>query len=127
MSSIWCWHLFGVTDGPLLSRCCVAESDVWLVCRFCSFASSVRRNTFFPFYLLVGVHSEVEKIIHWMTKILLAAEITLRRLHRCVPQQELNLLNLPTTVMAQFRAGPPEVVRSDMLQARSLAAGSDHV
>src|SRR6516162_8173674 len=59
------WHLFGITDGPLLSRCCVAESDVWLVCRFCSFASAVRRNTFFPFCLLAGVHSEVEKIIHW--------------------------------------------------------------
>jgi len=76
---------------------------------------------------LLGIRSEVEKIIHWMSEILFAAEIALRCLHRCMPQQELNLLQLSSTVLTQLRAGPPQIVRGNMLQARSLAAGSDHV
>ena len=64
--------------------------------------------------LFLYVGSEVKKIIHGMPEILLAAEIALRGLDRCVPQQELNLLNLPTTVMAQFRASPPEIVGRDV-------------
>src|ERR1700752_3110183 len=44
-----------------------------------------------------------------------------------MPEQELNLLKLTATVMAQFRTCPPQVVRRNVLQARSLAAGSDHV
>jgi len=38
------------------------------------------------------VRSEVKKVVHWMSEILFAAEIAFGRLHRCVPQQELNLL-----------------------------------
>jgi hypothetical protein len=36
--------------------------------------------------------SEVKKIVYGMSEILFAAEIPFRRLHRCMPQQELNLL-----------------------------------
>src|SRR5207253_8183991 len=44
-----------------------------------------------------------------------------------MPEQELNLFKLSSTVMTQLCTGPPQVVRCNMLQACSLAAGSDHV
>jgi hypothetical protein len=62
-----------------------------------------------------------------MPEILLAAKIAFRCLHRRVPQQELNLLQLSSPVMTQLRAGPPQVVRCDVLQPRSPTAGPDHV
>jgi hypothetical protein len=62
-----------------------------------------------------------------MSEILFAAEIAFRRLHRCMPQQELNLLQLSTARVAQLRTGSPQVMRCNMLQARSLAAGLDYV
>jgi hypothetical protein len=44
------------------------------------------------FRLQLPIHSEIEKVVHWMPEILLAAEIAFRGLHRCMPEQELNLL-----------------------------------
>src|SRR6266566_7657316 len=44
-----------------------------------------------------------------------------------MPEQELNLFKLSAAIVAQLRAGPPQVVRCNVLQACSLAAGSDHV
>ena len=73
------------------------------------------------------VRSEVEKIVHWMSEILFAAEIAFRCLDGCMPQQELNLLQLTTAAVAQLRAGSPQVMRRNMLQAGSLAAGLDYV
>jgi len=71
--------------------------------------------------------SEIKKIVHRMSEILFAAEIAFRRLDRCMSQQELNLLQLTPTAVAQLRTGSPQIVRCDMLQARSLAAGLDYV
>ncbi len=62
-----------------------------------------------------------------MSQILFAAEIAFRSLDRCMPEQELNLLQLTAAIVAQLHAGPPQVVRRNVLQAGSLAAGSDHV
>jgi hypothetical protein len=62
-----------------------------------------------------------------MSQILFAAEIAFRGLDGCMPQQELNLLQLATATVAQFRAGSPQVMRRNMLQARSLAATLDYV
>ena len=73
------------------------------------------------------VRSEVKKIVDRMSEILFAAEIAFRRLHGCMPQQELNLLQLATARVAQLRTGSPQVMRGNMLQARSLAAGLDYV
>jgi len=61
-------------------------------CLCYSFAGRVRRDRFHLFCLLLPIRSEVEKVVHWMPEILLAAEIAFRGLHRCMPQQELNLL-----------------------------------
>ena len=66
-------------------------------------------------------------IIYRMSEILFATEIAFRRLDGCMPQQELNLFKLSSTVMTQLCTGPPQIVGCNMLQARSLAAGLDHV
>jgi hypothetical protein len=79
------------------------------------------------FFLRQHVLSEVKKIVHRMSEILFAAEIAFRRLHGCMSQQELNLLQLSSAVMTQLRTGSPQVMRCNMLQARSLAAGLDYV
>jgi len=62
-----------------------------------------------------------------VTEILFATEIAFRCLHRCVAQQELNLLQLASAAVAQLRTGSPQIVRRDMFQARSLAAVLHHV
>jgi hypothetical protein len=67
---------------------------------FYSFAGPVRWDRFHIFRLLHRVRSEVEKIVHWMPEILFATEIAFRGLHRCMPEQELNLLQLTTAIMA---------------------------
>ena len=96
-------------------------------CLFYSFPGRVRRNRFFIFRLLLLIRSEVEKIVHWMPQILFAAEIAFCCLNRCMAQQELNLLQLTAAIVAKLRAGPPQVVRCNVLQACPLAAGSHHV
>jgi hypothetical protein len=96
-------------------------------CVFYSFAGLIWRDRFHMFPRLPGIHSELEKIVHGMAEILLAAEITFRGLNRGVSQQELNLLQLSSAIVTQLRTGPPEIMRRDVLQPGSLATGSDHV
>jgi hypothetical protein len=62
-----------------------------------------------------------------MPEILFATEITFRRLDRCMPEQELNLLQLAAAIVAQLGTGSPQVMRCNMLQACSLAATLDYV
>ena len=78
-------------------------------------------------FLRPPLRSELKKVVHWMSEILFAAEIAFRRLDRCMPQQELNLLQLATAAVAQLRTGSPQVMRCNVLQACSLAAGLDYV
>jgi hypothetical protein len=96
-------------------------------CFFYSFAGPVRRDRFHRLRLLLPIASEVHKIVHWMTEILFAPKITFRGLDRGVPQQELNLLEFTAAVVAQLRAGSPQIVRRNVLQTSFLAAGSDYV
>jgi len=67
------------------------------------------------FRLLLRVRSEVEKIINGMAEILLAAEVAFRGLDRCMPEQELNLLQLTATVVAQLRTGSAQIMRRNVL------------
>ena len=67
------------------------------------------------FRLLLPIRSEVEKIVYRMSEILFATEIAFRRLDRCMPQQELNLLQLAAIAVAQLRTGSPQVVRGNVL------------
>jgi len=78
-------------------------------------------------FMRLDAHSEIKKVVYRMSEVLFAAEIAFRRLHGCMPQQELNLLKLATAAMAQLRTSPPQVVRCNMLQSHSFAAGLDHV
>ena len=78
-------------------------------------------------FVRLPIRSEVKKIVHRMSEILFAAEIAFRRLHGYMPQQELNLLKLSAVRVAQLRTGSAQVMRCNMLQARSLAAGFDYV
>jgi hypothetical protein len=94
-------------------RSSAAAFYAWFLCLFYSFAG--RRDRFILLRLLPRVHPEIEKIIHWMPEILLAAEIAFRGLDRCVTEQELNLLKLTTAVVAQLRTSPPQVVRGNAL------------
>ena len=78
-------------------------------------------------FVRLPVRSEGKKIVHRMSKILFAAEIAFGRLHGYMPQQELNLLKLSAVRVAQLRTRSPQVMRRNMLQARSLAATLDYV
>src|ERR1035438_878548 len=51
--------------------------------------------------------SEIEAVVHRVPEVLFAAEVSFRGLHRCMAEQELNLLNLASIGMAQLRAGAP--------------------
>ena len=51
-----------------------------------SFPDPVRQDGFHMLRLLLRVHSEIEKIVHWMPEVLLAAKIAFRGLNRCVPK-----------------------------------------
>ena len=96
-------------------RSFVAALCPWLMRLFYSFAGLHRRNRFPMFRLLLRVRSEVEKIINGMAEILLAAEVAFRGLDRCMPEQELNLLQLTAAVVTQFGTSPAQVVWCDVL------------
>jgi len=49
--------------------------------------------------------SEVKQIVDGLAEILFAPEITFSRLHGCMAQQKLYLLQLTTAAVAQFRTG----------------------
>jgi hypothetical protein len=53
---------------------------------FYTLAGPGHRDRLILFRLLARVHSEVEKIVHWMPEILLAAEIAFRGLDRRMPE-----------------------------------------
>jgi hypothetical protein len=86
-----------------------------------------RSDRFIIVFMQPPVLCKVKKIVDGVSEILFAAEIAFCRLNRCVTQQELNLLQFTAAIVAQLRASPPQVVRCNVLQACSLAAGSDHV
>jgi|HubBroStandDraft_6_1064221.scaffolds.fasta_scaffold203994_2 hypothetical protein len=56
-----------------------------------------RRDRLRLHFLRLYVCCKVKQIVHGMPEILLAAEITFRRLDGCMSQQELNLLQLAPT------------------------------
>jgi hypothetical protein len=51
---------------------------------------------------------EAKAIVHWMSEILLATKVAFSGLHRCMPQQELDLLQFPAAAVAQLRTGSPQ-------------------
>src|ERR1035438_6584600 len=49
-----------------------------------------------------NVRSQRKPVVHWVPKVLLAAQITFRGLYRCVSEQELNLLQFTATLALLF-------------------------
>jgi hypothetical protein len=96
----------------------------WLFYRL---ADAVRRNRFAILLPRLHVHPQFEAVVHRASQVLLAAEIPLGRLYRRMPQQELNLLQLTATVVAQLRTSSSQVVWRNVLQAHSLATSPDHI
>lgn len=41
--------------------------------------------------------TQKKSVVHWVSEVLLATKVSFRRLHRGVPEQELNLLKLTAT------------------------------
>ena len=78
----------------------VAAFYAFSECLFHTVAGPRRRHRFILFRLLLRIHSEIEKIVHWMSEILFAAEIAFGCLDGCMPQQELNLLQFATARVA---------------------------
>ena len=115
VDSLWQGYVFEVADGLVMLQTSVAAFYSWLLRLFYSFAGHVRRDRFLTLRLLLGVYSEVEQIVYWMSEILFAASIVFRGLHRCVSQQELNLLKLTAPVVAQLRTGSPQIMRRNVL------------
>jgi hypothetical protein len=74
-----------------------------------------------------GNDCKVEAVVYRLSQVLLAAQVSFGRLHRCVAEQELNLFDLPATRMTQLRARSPQIVWRDALQPRLFAAALDHV
>lgn len=63
------------------------------------------------------VRFQPNPIIHFIKEALFATQVPLRRLHRDVPQKELNLLQFSTGLMARTGASPANIVwreRSDL-------------
>jgi hypothetical protein len=66
-------------------------------------------------------------IVHGLLKILLASQISLRRQHRNMSEEELDLFQLFAIHVAEFCARPTEIMRSEMIQLHPLCALSNHV
>jgi hypothetical protein len=78
-------------------------------------------------FLIMPVILARRVVYHPMPKQKKEVSTTFRRLHGCMPQQELNLLQLATARVAQLGTGSPQVMRGHVFQSRSLAAGLDYV
>src|SRR6202140_943998 len=103
-------------------------STFYLCARSCFYwGESFPRFSYAVTFLRVNVASKVKKVVYRMSEILFAAEIAFRSLDGCMPQQELNLLQFATAAVAQLRAGSPQIMRCNVLQPGSLAAGLDYV
>jgi len=67
-------------------RSSVAAFYALRACLFYSGAGPGCRDRFITFRLLLTVHSEVEKIVHWMPEVLFATEIAFCGLNRCMAE-----------------------------------------
>jgi len=73
---------------------------------------------------LVGRRSsgvlQTEVVVDRMAEFLLAAEVTLRRLNRCMAEQELYLLQFSTGQVAQPGASTSQIVRGKVLDPSAV-------
>src|SRR5882724_6944945 len=73
--------------------------------------------------LAIARHEHNAKsIVHRLFEPLFASDVSFRRLHGSMPQQELNLLKFPARPMAQPRAAAPQIVRRQIRDPRLFRA-----
>ena len=58
----------------------------------------------------LGIDAKIKQIVDRMAQVLLAAEIAFRRLHGCMAQQELDLLQLTTAAVVELGTSPAKVL-----------------
>ena len=66
---------------------------------------------------------EADFIVNRISEPLLAAKVSLRRLHAHMTQQELDLLKFPAGLMAQTGACAPKIVWSKIFQTTFRTSG----
>ncbi len=69
---------------------------------------------------------ESQAVVHCDGDLLLGPKITLRGLDRAVPQQELDLFEIPAAFSAQLGAGPAEVMGPEVLDSHLPGRLLDH-
>ena len=70
---------------------------------------------------------QADVIIDGEPQPLFAAQVPLGRFHRNMPQEELDLLKLPASRVAEPRAGTPAVVRRQLGSADGVGKAFHHV
>jgi hypothetical protein len=103
IGSFW-WEWGMRLGGRLIFTSCVAA--LYAFARRCFYRRLPFHRGGLKVRLLLHSCPQLETIVHRASEILLAAEIPLGRLHRRMPQQELNLLQFTTAVVTQLRACP---------------------
>src|ERR1700730_12058527 len=66
---------------------------------------------------------ETEVVVDCVAQFLFATQITFGGLNRCVPKQELDLLQFTASQMAQARTSASQIMRSKVLDASALGRG----
>jgi hypothetical protein len=73
------------------------------------------------------IRLDANAIIDGGSNPLLAAKVTFRRLHRNVPQEELNLLQLASRCVAEASTGPSQIVRRQFRHSNASGGFLDNV
>jgi hypothetical protein len=66
--------------------------------------------------------SERDSVIHWLTQVLFAADISFRRQNGCVAEQKLDLFELTSRCVAPPRTAATKIVRSKLFNPSALRA-----
>ena len=74
-----------------------------------------------------GIRFDAWSVVHGSAELLLASEITLRRLDGDVPEKKLYLLQFSTGKMAEPGTRPAKIVRRKPLDACGVGILPDHV
>ena len=96
-----------MADGMVMFRSSVAAFYPLPRCLFYGIGRFHCGGFIIVFLRSPPICSEIKKVVHWMSEILFASEIAFRCLDGCMPQQELNLLQLATARVAQLGTGSP--------------------
>ncbi len=75
----------------------------------------------------LGFIQKSKSVIDWFLQILLGTEITLRSYNRCMTQEKLDLLKFSPVGVAQLGASAAQIVRRNVLKAKTLCAFAHNV